>query len=180
MNTPRTINGAAPAWIARGTRFKEIMKGDAMASFMRVCPERSFQPGDLLFRQGEPATELHVIATGQVKLTVPTATGHERVIAVVGPEDMIGEAFVFEEPVYRVDAVALTQVESCPMDHEQFLTLTLEAPDFVLRFTNLLATSLIRCREALSHTFDPVKVRTPRCSSIKRSSSVRVRPMPRE
>ncbi len=159
MNTPRTINGAAPAWIARGTRFKEIMKGDAMASFMRVCPERSFQPGDLLFRQGEPATELHVIATGQVKLTVPTATGHERVIAVVGPEDMIGEAFVFEEPVYRVDAVALTQVESCPMDHEQFLTLTLEAPDFVLRFTNLLATSLIRCREALSHTFDPVKVR---------------------
>jgi CRP/FNR family transcriptional regulator, cyclic AMP receptor protein len=159
MNEPGPGNVGAPAWVARGTRFREIMKGDAMASFMRVCPERAFEPGDYLFRQGEPATQLHVIATGQVKLTVPTATGHERVIAVVGPEDMIGEAFVLEEPVYRVDAVALTEVQSCPMDHEQFLTLTLEAPDFVLRFTNLLATSLIRCREVLSHTFDPVKIR---------------------
>jgi CRP/FNR family transcriptional regulator, cyclic AMP receptor protein len=159
MDTPRSANTGAPAWIARGTRFREIMKGDAMASFMRVCPERAFRPGDFLFRQGESATQLHVIATGQVKLAVPTATGHERVIAVVGPEDMIGEAFVLDEPVYRVDAVALTEVQSCPMNHEQFLTLTLEAPDFVLRFANLLATSLIRCRETLSHTFDPVKIR---------------------
>ena len=159
MTETRPGNVGAPAWVARGTRFREIMKGDAMASFMRVCPERACEPGDYLFRQGEPATQLHVIATGQVKLTVPTATGHERVIAVVGPEDMIGEAFVLEEPVYRVDAVALTEVQSCPMDHEQFLTLTVEAPDFVLRFTNLLATSLIRCREVLSHAFDPVKIR---------------------
>jgi CRP/FNR family transcriptional regulator, cyclic AMP receptor protein len=159
MDTTRSASVGVSAWIARGTRFREIMQGDAMAAFMRVCPERAFKPGDFLFHQGEPATQLHIIATGQVKLTVPTATGHERVLAVVGPEDMIGEAFVLEEPVYRADAVALTAVQSCPMDSEQFLELTLEAPEFVLRFTSLLATSLIRCRETLSHTFDPVRIR---------------------
>jgi CRP/FNR family transcriptional regulator, cyclic AMP receptor protein len=148
-----------PAWIARDTHFKDVMQGDALMEFMRVCPERPFERGDFLFRQGEPATHLHVIAAGQVKLSVPTATGHERVVAVVGPDDMIGEAFVIDEPVYRVDAVALTRVASCPMDQQQFLKLTLNAPDFVLRFSNLLATSLVHCREVLTHTFDPVKVR---------------------
>jgi CRP/FNR family transcriptional regulator, cyclic AMP receptor protein len=147
------------AWFARDTRFKEVMAGDAIQEFMRVCPERPFARGDYLFHQGESATHLHVIASGQVKLVVPTATGHERVIAVVGPEDMIGEAFVLDQRVYRVDAIALTPVRSCPMDHEQFTWLSLHAPDFVLRFATILATSLVKCREVLSHTFDPVKVR---------------------
>jgi CRP/FNR family transcriptional regulator, cyclic AMP receptor protein len=147
------------AWFARTTRFREIMAGDAMAEFMRVCPERPYAPGDHVFRQGDAATDLHVVAEGQIKLVVPTATGHERVIAVVGPEDMIGEAFVFDEPVYRVDAIALTHARTCPMNHEQFTQLALEAPDFVLRFSVLLATGLVRCRELLSHAFDPVRIR---------------------
>jgi CRP/FNR family transcriptional regulator, cyclic AMP receptor protein len=147
------------AWFAKDTRFKEVMAGDAIVEFMRVCPERPYERGEFLFHQGAAATHLHVIAAGQVKLVVPTATGHERVIAVVGPDDMIGEAFVLEGRVYRVDAVALTPVRSCPMDHEQFTWLSLHAPDFVLRFATILATSLVRCREVMSHTFDPVKVR---------------------
>jgi CRP/FNR family transcriptional regulator, cyclic AMP receptor protein len=147
------------AWFAKDTRFKEVMAGDAIQEFMRVCPEKPFARGEFLFHQGEVATHLHVIASGQVKLVVPTATGHERVIAVVGPDDMIGEAFVLDQRVYRVDAVALTPVRSCPMNHEDFTWLSLHSPDFVLRFSTILATSLVRCREVLSHTFDPVKVR---------------------
>jgi CRP/FNR family transcriptional regulator, cyclic AMP receptor protein len=147
------------AWFAKGTGFKTVMGGDTMREFMRVCPERPYERGDYLFHQGESATNLHVIASGQVKLVVPTATGHERVIAVVGPEDMIGEAFVLDEPVYRVDAVAITPARSCPMNQEQFRQLSLHAPDFPLRFSTILATSLIRCREALGHAFDPVKIR---------------------
>jgi len=147
------------AWFAKGTSFKEVMAGEALAAFMRVCPERPFERGEYLFHQGEPATSLHVIASGTVKLVVPTASGHERVIAVVGPEDMIGEAFVLDEPVYRVDAIAMTPVQSCPMNRAQFMQIVLRAPDFPLRFSTILATSLIRCREALAHTLDPVKVR---------------------
>jgi CRP/FNR family transcriptional regulator, cyclic AMP receptor protein len=148
-----------PVWLARDTRFKEVMEGDALSEFMRVCPERPYQRGEYLFHQGDPATHLHVVAKGQVKLVVPTATGHERVIAVVGPDDLIGEAFVLDSPVYRVDAVAISDAATCPMNQEQFTRLALHAPSFVLRFSEILATSLIGCRELLGHAFDPVKVR---------------------
>ena len=146
-------------WFAQGTRFSEVMSGDAMHEFMRVCPERPFPKGSYLFRQGDPATRMHVIAHGQVKLVTLTAEGHERVVAVVGPDDFIGEAFVLDTEHYLFDAVALSDVVACPMDQQQFTQLALHAPTFTVRFAQILATNLVRCRDLLTHTLDPVKRR---------------------
>ena len=149
----------ASVWFAQGTRFSEVMPGDAMAEFMRVCPERPFQRGAYLFRQGDPATQMHVIAQGQVKLVAPTPEGNERVVAVVGPDDFIGEAFVIDTDHYLLDAVAITDVVACPMDRDQFTRLALHAPTFTVRFAEILATNLVRCRQLLTHSLDPVKRR---------------------
>ncbi len=149
----------ASVWFAQGTRFSEVMAGDVLAEFMRVCPERPFRRGEHLFREGEPATHLHVIARGQVKLVTLTPEGHERVIAVVGPDDFIGEAFVIDTEYYLLDAVAITDVVACPMDRDQFTQLALHAPAFTVRFAEILATNLVRCRDLLTHTLDPVKRR---------------------
>ncbi len=62
-------------FVLRNTHFSKINSGEDLAVFMNVCPERSYQRGDVLFRSGDPATELHVIAKGQLKMLVPTATG---------------------------------------------------------------------------------------------------------
>lgn len=150
------------AWYAKDARFSEVMAGDPFHDFLRICPDIPHERGDYLFQQGAAATHLHVIASGQVKLAVVTATGHERVIAIVGPGDMIGEAFVLEERMYRADAVAITPTRSCVMGREHLMQLALESPEFVVRFSAILATNLIRCHESLSHTFDPVKLRIAR------------------
>jgi CRP/FNR family transcriptional regulator, cyclic AMP receptor protein len=149
----------APIWFAHDTRFSELMAGDALAEFMRVCPERPFRRGEHLFHAGEPATHIHVVAEGQVKLVALTPTGHERVIAVLGPDDFLGEAFVIGIEHYQLDAVAITDVVSCPMNRDQFAQLALHAPAFTVRFAEILATSLVQCRELLSHALDPVKRR---------------------
>jgi len=149
----------ASVWFAQNTRFSEVMAGDAMAEFMRVCPERPFERGSYLFRQGDSATQMHVLAKGQVKLVTMTPEGHERVVAVLGPDDFVGEAFVLDVEHYVFDAVAITEVVSCPMDRAQFAQLALHSPSFTVRFAEILATNLVRCRELLTHTLDPVKRR---------------------
>ncbi len=63
------------SFVLRNTHFSKINSGEDLAVFMNVCPERSYQRGDVLFRSGDPVTELHVIAKGQLKMLVPTATG---------------------------------------------------------------------------------------------------------
>ncbi len=130
-----------------------------MSIFRRVCPDKPYYEGDLIFHAGDQATDLHVITRGQIKLVTPTASGSERILAICGPNDFIGEAFLNDTAHYRVDAVALTDVLTCPVSREQFLEMSLQAPSFVLTFAEILASHLFYCREQLSTSYAPVKVR---------------------
>lgn len=146
-------------WFVQETRFSERIDSKDMGVFMRVCPEHRYRQGEAIFRDGDPASHLHVLVRGQVKLTVPTARGQERILAVLGPDDFIGETFVHQAKHYRGDAVALTDVVTCPMSRDQFLQMTLHAPDFVVAFTGILAAGLFQCRDQLGRSYDPVRVR---------------------
>jgi len=146
-------------WHVRGTHFKERVPSADMRTFMTVCPERPYPRGSTIFRAGDPATHLHVVATGQVKLVVPTPDGRERILAVCGPDDFFGEAFIDDGDVYRVDAVALTDAATCPMNHEDYRRLSLHAPGFVLAFTQILAGKLFSCRDQLARVEAPIRAR---------------------
>ncbi len=151
-------------WFVRDAELSERLDLCDRQVFMRVCPEKRYARGEAIFRVGDPATSLHVIAEGQVKLVTAAPGGHERILAICGPNDFIGEAFLQEAQVYRVDAVALTSAITCPMSREQFLELALRAPTFTLSFAEILANHLFRSREQLSSTYDPIKQRLVRAA----------------
>jgi len=147
------------AWHVRGTHFRERVPATDMRTFMTVCPERPFPRGATIFRAGDPASHLHVIASGQVKLVVPTPDGRERILAVCGPDDFFGEAFIDDGDVYRVDAIALTAAATCPMNYDDYRRLSLHAPGFVLAFTQILAGKLFTCRDQLARVEAPIRSR---------------------
>jgi len=146
-------------FIVRNTRFSEVVDRQDMDVFMRVCPERPFGRGDAVFRAGDPAREMHVIAKGRVKVTVATPEGEERILAICGPDDFIGDAFVAQDAAYRAEAVALTDVVTCPISRDQFLQMSLKAPGFVLGVCEILSGHLFDCRAQLASGYDPVLVR---------------------
>ncbi|CAN5805985.1 Crp/Fnr family transcriptional regulator [soil metagenome] len=146
-------------WYVKNTAFAQRVSEEDMAVFMRVCPDKRFKKGDTIFFAGDPATSLHVLAQGQVKLVTLSATGSERILAILGPNDLFGEAFLSEDAHYRVDAVALTDAMTCPVSREQFTEMALKAPTFVLTFAEILALHLFDCREQLSASYAPVRAR---------------------
>ena len=146
-------------WYVKDTAFAQRVSDEDMAVFMRVCPDKRFKKGDLIFYAGDPAVSLHVLAQGQVKLVASTANGSERILAILGPNDLFGEAFLSENAAYRVDAVALTDAITCPVSREQFTEMALKAPTFVLTFAEILASHLFDCREQLSSSYAPVRSR---------------------
>lgn len=148
-----------PGWHLSGTRFTERLAPADLRAFMQVCPERPVPRGGYLFHAGDPATHLHVLARGQVKLVAPTPDGRERILAVCGPSDFCGEAFIEGEGTYRVDAVALTDAATCPMSQEDYRRLALHAPGFVLTFTQILAGKLFGCRDQLARVESPIRAR---------------------
>jgi len=146
-------------FIVRNTRFSEVIARQDLDVFMRVCPERPYARGASVFRAGDPAREMHVIAKGRVKVAVATPEGEERILAICGPDDFIGDAFVAEGAAYRAEAVALSEVVTCPISRDQFLQMSLKAPGFVLGVCEILSGHLFDCRAQLASGYDPVLVR---------------------
>jgi CRP/FNR family transcriptional regulator, cyclic AMP receptor protein len=146
-------------WYLKDTEFSEILSSDDKMLFMHICPEKRFNRGEYIFRLGDPATDLHVIARGQVKLVQTTASGHDHILAILGQDDFMGEAFLKDESRYRVDAIALTDAATCPISRHQFIELSRQSPNFMLSFAEILTSHLFACREHLSYANDPIKIR---------------------
>ncbi len=146
-------------WYIKDTDFTQRVSEQDMNTFLRVCPQKPYQKGAMIFHTGDQATDLHVIAKGQVKLVTMTPSGGERILAILGPNDFFGEAFLSANAYYRVDAIALTEVVSCPISRKQFTNMAVEAPNFTLTFAEILAQHMFDCREQLSSSYAPVKSR---------------------
>lgn len=149
-------------WFIHDTGFSTRIDDRDKQTFMRVCPEKRYERGDAIFRVGDPATSLHVIAEGKVKLVTGTPEGQERILAICGPDDFIDEAFLQDTSAYRVDAIALAPTVTCPLSREQFLELSLRAPTFVLSFAEILTSHLFHCRDQLSSAYEAIEQRLVR------------------
>ncbi|MEV0665603.1 cyclic nucleotide-binding domain-containing protein [Spirillospora sp. NPDC050365] len=81
---------------------------DAVRGVARPC---AFGPGAPLLRQGYPADYVVVIRSGWTKVRVDRA-GEERIVAVRGPGDLIGERALFEDEAWSATVIALDAVEA--------------------------------------------------------------------
>lgn len=69
---------------------------------------RQFARGEDVFRIGDPCNEFHVTVSGQIKLYAVSPAGQEKIIEIVGPGNSFGEALMFSDKPYIINAQALT------------------------------------------------------------------------
>ncbi len=149
-------------WFVKDTHLVQRLDEEDFSRFHQICPHRSYGRGEAVYRAGDEASAFHIVLEGQVKLVGLTADGKERIVAICGPQDFFGNAFLLRENQHRFDAVALTKLTTCPVNHEQFRQLMAEVPNFVFVFTQIIATHLLYCRELHVHAYNPVKSRVMR------------------
>lgn len=63
---------------------------------------------EMVFHCGDTCTGLHAVVYGQIKLSVISPLGEEKVVRLVGPGDSFGEALMFLGKPYIVSAQALS------------------------------------------------------------------------
>lgn len=63
---------------------------------------------EVLFHKGDPAEGMHVVVMGQMKLSLPSSQGVEKIVHMCGPGATFGEAVVFLDKPYPVSAQAMT------------------------------------------------------------------------
>jgi CRP/FNR family transcriptional regulator, cyclic AMP receptor protein len=67
-----------------------------------------FRAKEIVFAQGDPATNVIYIQEGSVKLAVVNETGKEGVVAILGPGDFLGEGCLAGQEICMATATAIS------------------------------------------------------------------------
>ena len=81
---------------------------DRLAGTMR---SRRFRRGEVIFHLGDPGDALFVIVTGDVKISLPSETGEEAILATLGPGEVFGELALLDGAPRSASATALSATE---------------------------------------------------------------------
>jgi len=96
-----------PAILSNIALFRE-MSPEEIECIAQGTRALNLERGDVLFQRGEPSTGFYVVIHGQIKLTLTSPQGIEKVVELFGPGQTFGEAVMFMDKPYPVNAQALT------------------------------------------------------------------------
>jgi CRP/FNR family cyclic AMP-dependent transcriptional regulator len=104
----------------------------------------SYQPADVIFRQGDAADGVIFIQLGSVTLSVSSRTGKEAVVAMLGPGDFFGERALVGHVVRLEAATARTATTVLVVPKAEMIRLFHEEHAFSDRFIAHMVARNIR------------------------------------
>jgi CRP-like cAMP-binding protein len=110
-----------------------------------------FEPGEVLFRQGDAADAAYVIIEGTVEILVWTATG-SLLVNCVGQYDILGETGIFGDLPRSATAVAKTRLEALRIPPDLFRRMIHGSPETALELSHILAQRLAKTTAQLGRT----------------------------
>jgi hypothetical protein len=101
-----------------------------------VCGVATFEPGEVVFREGEAGNQMHVVLRGEIAITV---TGSAAPVGVVHRGECLGEISLLTAAAHSATATALTLVETAVLGHQELAELIRLRPDIGLQIYRNLA-----------------------------------------
>lgn len=119
-----------------------------LQSIMQEC---AFDPGEIIFHEGEPGEAMYVILAGQVAVIkgsfeTPTLLGYR------GPGEIIGEMALLEHAPRSASVVALEPLRMLRIHHQDFQGLIQDHPAIGQNIMAMLSTRLRTTDNALNNS----------------------------
>ena len=127
------------------------LRGDELAELSQFAIERSFEPGEFVFWEGDTPDWFYIVAEGSIKVLKHSSSGKEFIIAFFGPGEIFGEVAVFEDKPYPASAQVATKTKVLEIKKENFLSFLSDRPQVALQIIGVLGG---RLRDAQSRLKD--------------------------
>ena len=108
-----------------------------------------YRAGETVFSQGESSDAVFYILKGKVKVTVVSEQGKEAIVAILGPDEFLGEGCLTGQPRRLATAVTLTDCEIMRLEKTAMVRVLHEEPAFSEFFINHVLTRTLRVEEDL-------------------------------
>jgi CRP-like cAMP-binding protein len=92
-------------------------------SLEKCLVRRRYPAGQALFHMGDEGSSLHIIERGRVKITIPSSSGEELILAIRGAGDLLGELSLFDGEPRSATVQALEETETLCLRREDLLVL---------------------------------------------------------
>lgn len=93
----------------------------AMAEYDAMGVHLTAPTGSLLFREGQPARNVHLLCSGHVKLTASSKEGRTLLVRIARPGDVLGLSAAMSGTPYETTAQALEPVQIKSFQQKDFL-----------------------------------------------------------
>jgi CRP-like cAMP-binding protein len=117
-----TIDALALVRLFAGLSRTEL---ESLAAGLR---RRRFRRSEVIFHQGDPGQALFILVSGAVKITLPSDTGEEAILATLRPGDFFGELALLDGAPRSATAIALEASEMLVLPRERFRELVANEP----------------------------------------------------
>jgi CRP-like cAMP-binding protein len=96
---------------------------DALARVGSHLLRRRFRRDEVVFHQGDPGDSLHILASGSMKVTLPSLNGEEAIIASLRAGDFFGELALLDGAPRSATIIALEASETMVLPRPAFKAL---------------------------------------------------------
>jgi CRP/FNR family cyclic AMP-dependent transcriptional regulator len=108
-----------------------------------------YAPSATIFAQGDPCHNVMYIQMGAVRLSVLSSGGKEAIVAMLGPDDFLGEGALTAQCVRMATATAVAPTTLFVVPTDEMARLLHEEPGFSGRFIEHMLSRHIRIEEDL-------------------------------
>ena len=94
---------------------------DGLQSLAQQMRRRRFRRNEVIFHQGDPGNLLQIVASGAVKIVLPSPEGDEAIIATLRPGDFFGELALLDGAPRSATATAIEATDTLDLPRATFL-----------------------------------------------------------
>jgi CRP/FNR family transcriptional regulator len=136
--------------------------GDEMQCIIRRATQKViFRKGQVLFLQGQLSSSLYSLTEGMVKICLNTAEGHEQIVGLSSPGNLLVGLQSLNDEHYAYTGIAETAVSACKINHKALLACVRDKGEIALRLVVAVNAQLAHSRalmEVLGHKCAAAKV----------------------
>ena len=122
-----------------------------------------FRSDERLIPLGQPPQRLLILTAGLAKQVCVSVAGHERILAIYRPHDMVGAAVVMDRPESDHEVIAMTPASALAISRRDLLVLGRSHPSLIMTLTREVSRQLVAmAQQVITATRDEAPVRLSR------------------
>jgi CRP-like cAMP-binding protein len=125
------------------------LSADELDALLDIAVTRTLAPREVLFRKGDPGTELFGILEGSLRATTPSAHGKEVTFSVMGSGEIFGEIALLDGRPRSATIEAVEEARVIAVERAAFLEFMERHPGVAVRLMGVLAARVRRVSELI-------------------------------